>query len=138
CVKHFPGGAANLELTEMRPVKFEDPEPVREAVQLFRDVFAAPRPPEAVMLSHASYPAEAFDDASAPEGSVPFGDIPASLNPAIVDYLRHQLGYRGLIIGDWYDMGAIERFVVTYAAELGLEKLPDGHRPFVLAVAAGV
>jgi hypothetical protein len=114
--KHFPGGDEMLEATERDPVHFGDPSAVKDGVQDFARLIQSGAPPELVMMGHASYAHQGFgmsdEQAKLPAayGDAKFEDVPASLNPAIVDYLRNTLGFRGLVIADWYDMGAIWHF----------------------------
>ena len=51
----------------------------------------------------------------------------ASFNPAVVRYLREDLGFRGTIVGDWYNMGAVEKFVAPIAKKHDLVVVPFGH-----------
>ncbi len=114
--KHFPGGDESLEVTETQAVHFANPEAIRVWVENYRRLIAAGRPPELIMLSHATYDPRGFPGLEleggngAPYSSMPFDKLPASLNPAIVSYLRKHLGFQGLVIADWFDMHSIKRF----------------------------
>jgi hypothetical protein len=120
CVKHFPGGTPELEATERVGVHFGDTQAIGRWLGQFSRVLSGETPPELVMLSHASYAAAGFPGLVLPaDGRIAsdfvklqFDQLPASLNPAVVRYLRDNLGYGGLIIGDWFtDMKSIDAFV---------------------------
>ena len=118
--QHFPRedtGASTLEATEKGPVhigKDFDVKIFQEAINtgLIDDV----------MIGHASYE---YDEKYFPGidelrknldlhpllRDVDPNRIPASFNPLMVRYLRDVMGHKGLIIPDWYDMGAIRKFL---------------------------
>jgi hypothetical protein len=120
--KHFPGGSEMLEATERDPVHFDDPSSIQAGVQDFARIIQSGAPPELVMMGHASYDRRGFglsdEQAKLPAayGDAKFEDLPASLNPGIVGYLRHTLGFHGLVVADWYDMGAILHFFESHPA----------------------
>ncbi len=93
CVKHFPGhGRVSVDSHEVLPVLDVDPDvwwnedarPFRVAVEL-----GVPM----VMLGHLLAPN--------------WGDLPASLSPAIVRVLREEMGFAGTIVSDDLGMGAL-------------------------------
>ena len=106
CAKHFPGlGAAKLDPHKVLPVVDKAGDALRrEDLPPFAAAFAAGV--AAVMTSHTIYPA--FD-----------GEIPATLSPAILEgVLRSELGYKGLVITDDLEMGAIENAQSVATASL--------------------
>jgi beta-N-acetylhexosaminidase len=110
CVKHFPGhGDTAVDSHVDVPVVPDDPRALETALMPFRAAVAAGA--EAMMTAHVRVPA--------------WGHEIATLSPRIVTgLLREQLGYRGLVVTDGLDMGAI---VVT----VGMAEAA------VLAIAAG-
>ncbi len=96
CLKHFPGlGDGEIDPHESLPICRCDPETLwaRDLVP-YRDL--APRA-AAVMIGHGSFP-----DLDPAPGR------PATLSPSIVGgWLRARLGFRGLVVTDDMDMGAI-------------------------------
>ncbi len=148
--QHFPAEASHastLEATEDQAVHIS-----KIDVLKFQDVIDRGMIDD-VMLSHASHD---YNEANFPGinvirqstalhpalSIVPFDSIPASLNPVMSRYLRENMGHEGLIIPDWYDMGAIRDFVRE------LDMKPDSNtfargdyitvRSMILAVDAGV
>ena len=92
--KHFPGiGRTVLDSHAVRPELDLPLDALKDDLLPFRMAIAAGV--AGIMLSHILYPR--LD----PEN-------PASLSPAIVDLLRSDLGFGGLIITDDLDMGAIK------------------------------
>ena len=82
-----------------------------------------------------------------------FSHVPASMNPFINQYLREIKGYKGMIVGDWYDMKGAEIFAMhaseminSYAEGKNGEKVEFDKNSFpstydvatLLAVTAGV
>ncbi len=91
--KHFPGlGDTTLDSHQVLPTA-QNPDPERTADLLpFRRAAAAAVP--AIMTAHLRVPA--------------WDDQPATLSPvALKDWLRHRLGFEGVIITDDLEMGAI-------------------------------
>lgn len=94
-LKHFPGHGGVAEDTHEQVVV--DPSDEQKMSQVHLPPFQAGIQAGApvVMLSHVAYPG--IDPAS----------LPASLSPAVVAYLRDQLGFQGIIITDSLGMAAI-------------------------------
>ncbi len=122
CGKHFPGYSrapadAHHELPSV-PLSRADLDPHELAV--FKH-FSAPTtagPVDSMMIGHAFYPA--LDDSG----------IPTSLSRKIItDLLRGEFGFRGLVMTDDLDMGAILNPYGT--GDSGLEKVIE------LAITAG-
>ncbi len=113
CLKHFPGiGSTEVDPHEALPVFRCDPDALL-AGDLVPYRRLGPRA-ASVMVGHGSYP-----------DLDPVPGRPATLSPPIVTgWLRHRLGYRGLVVTDDMEMGAV--------APLD----PDG-RAAVAAIAAG-
>ncbi len=91
--KHFPGNSSADPHLGLPVIQGEAREIDRQLILPFRRALMAYRPC-AVMLSHAMVPA--LDP-----------DRPASLSPAVVKLLREDLRFRGLILTDDLEMGAI-------------------------------
>lgn len=106
CAKHFPGlGAATLDPHKVLPLVER---PVAELRRLDLPPFAAACAAgvAAVMTSHTIY--SGLDR-----------ETPATLSPAILQgLLRTELGYKGLVITDDLEMGAIENARSVAAASL--------------------
>jgi beta-N-acetylhexosaminidase len=98
--KHFPGlGSAVGDTHAMLPVVRRSRADILRADLLPYRRLGARLP--AVMIGHACYPA--LQDRS---------DQPASLSPAVVaQLLRRRLGYRGLVLTDDLEMGAVDQSV---------------------------
>lgn len=94
-LKHFPGlGSANLDTHKGLPrVEKRWEQLWQEDLQPYRTLR---REPAMVMVGHASYAAVSGDG------------MPASLSKKwITDVLRKRIGYRGLVISDDLEMGAV-------------------------------
>ena len=114
--KHFPGhGDTNVDSHLELPVVTASRARL-DSVELvpFRAAIAAGT--DAVMAAHLAVPALAGPDAP-----------PASLSPAVLDtVLRQQLGFRGLIVTDALNMGAVvDRYGATQAAVMALKAGAD-------------
>ncbi len=139
--KHYPGGTEMLEATEREPVHFNDPTQIKHWDQGFQRLIGSSAPPSGVMLGHATYDRGGFNlseaDAKMPGylGNKKFEDVPASMNPVLVKHLRETVGFHGMVVPDWYDMGAIKQFVKT--CNLGVD-LTLEFKTLVLATLAGV
>ena len=150
-LQHFPGGNPDLETTERVNVHYGDAAEIRAFVAPYADIIRA-NPPRAIMLSHATYALGGFPGAEVLNAGrdprpgflrdLPFNQIPASLNPTLISYLRQNLGYRGVVTPDWYDMGAVTKFIHEHAnidlGDSGDDDYRDRARAFILGVEAGV
>ena len=95
CVKHFPGHGAVLEDShhDLPRIKLSKNDYERVHIEPFKNAIASGV--SAVMIGHLI--AECLDP-----------NLPASLSSKILrDYLRSELGFKGLIVTDVLDMGAI-------------------------------
>jgi len=95
CVKHFPGHGAVLEDShhDLPRIKLSKNDYERTHIEPFKNAIASGV--SAVMIGHLI--AECLDP-----------NLPASLSSKILrDYLRSDLGFKGLIVTDALDMGAI-------------------------------
>lgn len=100
--KHFPGiGRTVLDSHEVRPELDLPLEALQDDLTPFRMAVAAGV--AGMMLSHILYPR--LDP-----------DHPASLSQAVVDLLRTDLGFEGVVITDDLDMGAIRNHEAIDAA----------------------
>lgn len=97
CAKHFPGkGHAPVDAHVGLPV-IESDWGEMHAVHLVPFMAAVEAGVDCVMTSHPLYP-----------GLDPTPDTPATFSRLIVDeYLRGQVGYRGVIVSDDLEMGAV-------------------------------
>lgn len=97
CGKHFPGhGATLLDSHDALPCD-ERPQARLEALDLPPFETAIAQDVEMLMTAHVIYPA--LDP-----------ERPASLSPIVMhDLLRQRLGFRGVIVSDDLEMGAISR-----------------------------
>src|SRR5712692_8592164 len=96
CPKHFPGKGHSPLDAHLRLPRIDSSWQEMEAVHLppFREAIAAGVP--CVMTSHPVYPK--LDPAN----------VPATFSRVIVeDYLRGQVGFRGVIVSDDLEMGAV-------------------------------
>jgi beta-N-acetylhexosaminidase len=99
CLKHFPGlGGTDVDSHESLPTCDRDRARLEECdLAPYRELGERAA---AVMVAHALYPS--LD---------PEGEAPATLNAMIVERrLRLELGYRGLIVSDDLEMGAVAAF----------------------------
>jgi beta-N-acetylhexosaminidase len=112
--KHFPGNSAADPHVGLPVLQGSAEDIERELVRPFRRALRAYKP-MAVMLSHAKAPA--IDP-----------ERPSSLSPAIVKLLREDLRFRGVIITDDLEMGALRGFCgipesAVMAVEAGADML---------------
>jgi beta-glucosidase-like glycosyl hydrolase len=147
-LKHFPGGTRMLESSEgiaFLVVYHEVPEQWEPRLRVFRDLLHGPLAPTAIMTSHACYPgleraAQKRYPAFSPLVS---GDtmLPATFSPALLrGLLREEMRYDGLVVSDWVDMGAINRYLIDRdnRLPLTLRKLSTHARVLALCLYAGV
>lgn len=112
CLKHFPGhGSTTVNSHEDRSVSARTPDELRQAEWLpFRAGIAANA--SFVMLSHLTN-----ENLSA---------LPASLSVEVVNLLRQELGFTGIVITDSHRMGAITEYYGSgEAAVLALQAGAD-------------
>jgi beta-N-acetylhexosaminidase len=118
CAKHFPGhGDTHVDSHRSLPVLDVTRERL-DAIELvpFRAAIAAGV--SSIMIGHLSVPS--IDPTPAPvraafenvygttRGEVPrHATLPATLSKPLVDLLRHDLGFQGLVITDAMDMGGL-------------------------------
>ncbi|WP_022924559.1 glycoside hydrolase family 3 N-terminal domain-containing protein [Serinicoccus marinus] len=107
CAKHFPGhGSTTLDSHLDLPVLDVDPQTLtsRELVPFRAAVDAGT---DAIMTGHLVVPGH--------------GDLPATLNPALLGMLREELGLTGVICTDALDMAAVaDRYGREHSAVLAL------------------
>lgn len=114
CGKHFPGhGATRIDSHEDLP-RDERPKDEIERIDLFPFRCAIAEELEMVMTAHVLYPA--LDPL-----------FPATLSSTIISgVLRHTLGFRGVVVSDDLEMGAIARHTtITQAALAALKAGAD-------------
>jgi glycosyl hydrolase family 3 len=147
CIKHFPGGDRLLENTEHISKALVYSQSMKEwkwRLQPFVDLIQSPIQLSALMTSHACYPgleeslrSQHPEIRSWMEADM---DVPATFSPYILrGLLRKDLGYRGVVVSDWVDMGTINRFLLDYRKRLPLryKQLSDHALVSVLAIEAG-
>lgn len=114
CMKHFPGGNEDTELTEAESVKFFDLNLFNKMHEPFLSILKTSLAPSCLMIGHAQYKPEFMKQTVSQNldalGVQSFEDLPASLNPGVTKYLRETLKFDGLVVADWYNMGAIKHF----------------------------
>jgi hypothetical protein len=163
-VKHFPGGDEFLEATEIAQVHYGDDKPIPTWIKGFDAALDGSSPPWGIMLGHASYNLWKFPGIERmPMPEVPdyvrraiclqfkipaqsslletFSLVPASLNPLITAYLRTVKGYKGVIVGDWYNMRSISEFcayTLIHPEDKDRPKFSQEDTAFLLAVLAGI
>jgi beta-N-acetylhexosaminidase len=93
CGKHFPGLGASTVDPHRQTTEIEMPlSELKKAISIFRALIEAGLP--AVMTTHIYYPA--LDPARM-----------ATFSPAVVRYLREEVGFDGLLLTDDLEMGAV-------------------------------
>jgi beta-glucosidase-like glycosyl hydrolase len=140
CAKHFPGhGDTHVDSHRSLPVLDVDRQRL-DRVELvpFRDAIGAGV--KSVMIGHLSLPeidptpapVREFGHGENPYGTQPHevpseGTIPATLSPRIINsVLRRDLGFKGLVVSDAFDMGGLtEHFDVGEAAVRAIEAGED-------------
>ncbi len=151
--KHFPGGDRHLELTEKKELNYGDSlsemmSPTGHLAPFIRAINSEKSPP-AMMMGHALYSNAELELRemhpkinSIPTGGMP---LPASLNPFMVKgLLRKELGYQGIVLTDWLDMGSIKSFVQkaresdSFPQHIKQLNLSDQGLAFVFCVYAGI
>jgi hypothetical protein len=147
-LKHFPGDAPRpdgngspLEDSEKRQVRIGGSLEEMERGPLRPFILAIKmRQPQAIMVSHAAYDMEKDLRRKYPELAAPCsGETPASLSPFIIrGLLRRELGFEGLVMSDWYIMGAIGQFMERARAGTALEGVSQPAALVILAIYAGV
>lgn len=110
CGKHFPGhGGTRIDSHEDLP-RDERPKDEIERIDLFPFRCAIAEELEMVMTAHVLYPA--LDPL-----------FPSTLSPTIISgVLRHTLGFRGVVVSDDLEMGAIARYTTITQAALAALK----------------
>ncbi|MBC7465528.1 MAG: hypothetical protein H7256_06005 [Bdellovibrio sp.] len=141
CMKHFPGGNEDTELTEAESVQFFELNLFNKMHEPFISILKTPTAPTCLMIGHAQYKPQFMKQSPTQNlkslGTQNFDQLPASLNPGITKYLRDDLKFDGLVVADWFNMGAIKQFVkklnspyasefvVTYlAVNAGMDFIP--------------
>jgi len=145
-IQHFPSGGPTLESTEKVPVHIDTPR-----IDAFQEAFDSGKA-QGVMLAHTSYDynEKNFPGIDALRASTPLhpslqgvdpNTIPASLNPLMAKYMRDVMGFKGMIVPDWYDMGAIKKFVKNLDIHIpptNGQQMAVHLKTFILAIHSGV
>jgi beta-N-acetylhexosaminidase len=123
CLKHFPGlGAAAVDSHEELPIVPVSHDQLFDIdLAPYRTLFAK-NAAHAVMVAHGAYPNTSLQETTS-DGKL----LPSSLSPAIVTgLLRTDLQFKGLVITDDLEMGAIIRnFGIGEASVLAIEAGAD-------------
>lgn len=125
CAKHFPGiGAGEVDSHDEIPIiKLTHDDLIAQDLAPYIELFQREdNMVRAVMVSHGGFP-----NIDIQRGTAGGLLIPASLNPDIVTkLLREELGYRGLVVTDDLEMGAIARhYEIEESARLAIEAGED-------------
>src|SRR2546421_576404 len=108
CAKHFPGiGAGEVDThEEMAVIHLTHDDLIAQDLAPYIELFQREdNMVRAVMISHGGFP-----NIDIHRGIAGGRLVPASINPSIVtDLLREELGYKGLVLTDDLEMGAIAR-----------------------------
>ncbi len=110
-LKHFPGHAQTDTDThrDLATVSLDRETALATNIRAFE--VAIHNGAEVVMVGHLYYPAFETEE-----------NRPASLSPIMIDLLRHDLGFEGLIVTDALDMGAIRnQFSIAEASVLAFQ-----------------
>ncbi|HIH22550.1 TPA: hypothetical protein HA238_02380 [Candidatus Micrarchaeota archaeon] len=146
--KHFPGGPSMEETEANELIVTGTLQTMQNSIQPFALVIGSKNPPTGIMLSHAKYTMEEELRKKYPHIIDPLKELgidkkhllPASLSPYIIrGLLREDLGYEGLVVSDWYNMGAIRLFINKIRKEsLVLSKMTPSTAIAVFAIYAGI
>jgi beta-N-acetylhexosaminidase len=108
CAKHFPGiGAGEVDThDEMAIIHLSHDDLLAQDLAPYIELFQREdNMVRAVMVSHGGFP-----NIDIHRGIAGGRLVPASINPSIVtDLLRDELGYKGLVVTDDLEMGAIAK-----------------------------
>src|SRR5918911_848709 len=121
CAKHFPGiGAGEVDThEEMAVIHLTHDDLIAQDLAPFIELFQREdNMVRAVMVSHGGFP-----NIDIHRGIAGGRLVPASINYEIVTrLLREELGYKGLVVTDDMEMGAIARhYQIEEAVRLGIE-----------------
>lgn len=104
CLKHFPGQGDAAVDTHLGSARVDVPLPQLETRELVPFQKLLPQAPM-VMVSHCIYPV--------------WDHLPASLSQVVMQkLLRQDLGYKGLVVSDDMNMGAIPQDTAAWAASI--------------------
>ena len=110
CIKHFPGhGDTAVDSHYGLPVITKS-KAMLDRCELVPFKRAVAERVDAIMTAHISMPGLAVSDETTLQV------LPASLNPDVIDILRSEMRYEGLIISDCLEMDAVRS---TYGTEKG-------------------
>ncbi|MFH1222026.1 MAG: glycoside hydrolase family 3 N-terminal domain-containing protein [Candidatus Micrarchaeota archaeon] len=145
-VKHFPPeprGGPSLEGTEHDDVIYQISlqEMLNGPMKPYKLSLESKTVPQGTMISHALFPVMEKELKRKHPNIKSLTDqpLPASLSPYIVKgLLRKDLGYEGLVMADWYNMGAISKFCRRYKDNFGFKDYSAQTFIVVLAVYAGI
>ena len=112
--KHFPGRGHGCSDAHLKLESIDLPMGRLKSVELVPFIRAIAAGVDSIMLAHTIYPALGEDN------------LPASLSPRIIKFLREELGFEGVLIPDTLTMFAIsENFDVPRACAMCLEAGAD-------------
>jgi hypothetical protein len=122
--KEYPPGPFS-ETTEGEPKRYTENDPVAYWAKSFDPAFTPGKQTWGLMLGHVIVPLKFFpvkppeipdfytrivqNGLNLPKDTSlvdTFSNVPASLNPFISEYVRKEKGFKGVLMGDWYDMNA--------------------------------
>jgi beta-N-acetylhexosaminidase len=109
-LKHFPGHSPTHTDSHIGVAQIDLSEEVFRATNLRAYALAIENGAQAIMVGHLYYPA-----------LEPVPNRPATLSPLMINLLREELGFDGVIMTDAFDMGAIQAtYDVTEAAVVSI------------------
>src|SRR5215210_8326326 len=125
CAKHFPGiGAGEVDSHEEMPIiQLSHDDLIAQDLAPYIELFQREdKRVHAVMVSHGGFP-----NIDIHRGTAGGRLVPASINHEIITrLLREELGYKGLVVTDDMEMGAIARhYQIEDAVRLGVEAGED-------------
>ncbi len=163
--KHFPGGPAEIELTEVKKVSIENLDEVFHYLKPFEYLCQMPEN-KAVMISHVNYPEleEEFKSKTGEIDEAIFSELqeyglkydayqkwilsrPASLSPAVIrGLLRGQLRFQGIVFPDAMQMATFTLPIQDFCTYFDSSKIKQAKISFtaestfanILIIYAGV
>mmetsp|Transcript_11282 Transcript_11282/g.21363 ORF Transcript_11282/g.21363 Transcript_11282/m.21363 type:complete len:387 (-) Transcript_11282:208-1368(-) len=116
CAKHFPGHGDTSKDSHLELPSVPHSLSRLQSVELPPFQAAVDARVAAVMVAHVTAPA--LDEHGNIEKP---GSMPASMSAGAVGYLRNHMGYKGVILTDDMEMGALKDFGIAEAVTAGLQ-----------------
>jgi len=141
-LKHFPGGTYELEESHQKLIYIE---PEFDGLENMEETHLKPfvealklesKKNFGIMTSHGIYPKLEEDLKKLYPDIAQFvesSNTPASLSPFIIrGLLKKRYGFKGYIVADWFNMGAIEDYLEILKKEHPELKLYDSYNDYIL------